>query len=72
MGELNLDISPRGLVGYYDGLLDGLVIDEADRDYVAKEDIPLLVTRTLMQSADDKERLARDCLDWVGRGCLNT
>jgi LPPG:FO 2-phospho-L-lactate transferase len=71
MGELKLDISPRGLVGYYDGLLDGLVIDEADRECVAEEDIPLLVTRTLMQSAEDKERLARECLEWVGRGCLN-
>jgi LPPG:FO 2-phospho-L-lactate transferase len=71
MGELNLDISPGGLVGYYGGLLDGLVIDEADRESAAKEDIPLLVTRTLMQSAEDKERLARECLEWVGRGCLN-
>ncbi len=72
MSELKLDISPRGLVGYYDGLLDGLIIDEADRESVAdKEDIPVLVTRTLMRSAEDKARLARECLEWVGRGCLN-
>ena len=37
-----------------------------------KEDIPVLVTRTLMQSAEDKARLARECLEWVGRGCLIT
>lgn len=70
MRELNLDISPRGLVGYYDGLLDGLVIDEADREAVTEEEIPVLVTRTLMQSGDDKGRLARECLEWAGRGSL--
>ncbi len=70
MRELNLDISPRGLVGYYDGLLDGLIIDEADRESVTEEEIPLLVTRTMMQSADDKGRLARECLEWAGRGSL--
>jgi LPPG:FO 2-phospho-L-lactate transferase len=70
MRELNLDISPRGLVGYYDGLLDGLVIDEADRVSMTEEEIPLLVTRTMMQSADDKGRLARECLEWAGRGSL--
>ncbi len=70
MRELNLDISPRGLVGYYEGLLDGLIIDEADRESVTEEEIPLLVTRTMMQSADDKGRLARECLEWAGRGSL--
>jgi LPPG:FO 2-phospho-L-lactate transferase len=70
MGELKLDISPGGLVGYYDGLLDGLVVDEADRESVTEEEIPVLVTRTLMQSAEDKIRLARECLEWAGRGCL--
>jgi LPPG:FO 2-phospho-L-lactate transferase len=70
MSELKLDISPSGLVGYYEGLLDGLVIDEADRELVTEEAIPVLVTRTLMQSAEDRIRLARECLEWVGRGCL--
>jgi LPPG:FO 2-phospho-L-lactate transferase len=65
MRELGLDISPQGLIRYYDGLLDGLVIDEVDRGW-AKEEIPVLVTRTLMQSPEDKARLAHDCLVWVG------
>ena len=70
MSELKLDISPRSLVGYYDGLLDGLVIDEADRELVIEEEFPVLATRTLMQSGEDEIRLARECLEWVGRGCL--
>jgi LPPG:FO 2-phospho-L-lactate transferase len=66
MNELELDISPRGLVGYYDGLLDGLVIDEVDRGRVrAEQRVSVLVTRTLMQSSEDKARLARDCLVWA-------
>jgi LPPG:FO 2-phospho-L-lactate transferase len=67
MTELGLDVSPHGLMAYYDGLLDGLVIDEADRGQVwAEEKVSLLITRTLMQSSEDKTRLAHECLVWLG------
>lgn len=70
MGELNLDISVQGLFTYYDGLLDGLVIDETDREQVAglaEQEKFTLMTQTIMNTPDDKVRLARECLDWVGR-----
>ncbi|MBN1202756.1 MAG: 2-phospho-L-lactate transferase [Anaerolineae bacterium] len=67
MGELGLDISPCGLCQYYAGLLDGLVIDTSDQDQPPAEGIPRLVTQTLMQSSEDKIRLAGDVIDWVGR-----
>ncbi len=66
MRELNLDISPQGLVRYYEGLLDGLVIDVSDRDAGPMPDLPLLETQTLMLSDDDKVRLSRDVMSWVG------
>jgi len=67
MGEMGLDISVHGLIRTYDGLLDGLIIDYTDRDQLqAGESIRVRVTQTLMQTADDKIRLARECLEWVG------
>lgn len=66
MAELDLDISPRGLVSYYDGLLDGLVVDAADKDAPRPDAVPVLVTRTLMQTDEDKIQLATEVLRWVG------
>jgi LPPG:FO 2-phospho-L-lactate transferase len=70
MGELNLDISVQGLLGYYAGLLDGLVIDATDREQVLADEPSIMITDTMMNTPDDKVRLARECLAWVGR--LNT
>jgi LPPG:FO 2-phospho-L-lactate transferase len=66
MRELDLDISPRGLVAYYNGLLDGIVIDTLDQDQTQAENTAVLVTETLMQSQEDKVRLAGDVIEWVG------
>ncbi len=63
--ELGLDISAAGVAHYYAGLLNGLVVDEADRAQTARGvDVPVLVTRTLMQSEDDKRRLAEEVIAW--------
>jgi LPPG:FO 2-phospho-L-lactate transferase len=68
MGELNLDISIQGLFTYYDGLLDGLVVDEMDRQQISVEHTHrTLITQTMMNTPADKVRLAQDCLAWVGR-----
>ncbi len=64
MKELGLEISPQGLMRYYAGLLDGLVIDESDADEALADSLPVLVTRTLMQSEDDKIRLATEVINW--------
>lgn len=66
MCELGLDISPDGLVTYYAGLLDGLVIDRSDSRPALAGAVSWLATHTLMQSDDDKVRLAEEVLEWVG------
>ncbi len=68
MGELALDISPDGLVRYYAGLLDGLVIDTGDPGARGEGAIPILETVTLMETNEDRVRLAREILSWVGSG----
>lgn len=65
MDELGLGIFPSDLVGYYAGLLDGLVVDTSDGEQIDGLDVPVLVTATLMTTNDDKIRLAEEILMWV-------
>lgn len=68
MREQGIEPTPAYLAGYYGELLDGLVIDQADRELAGQvTHLPVLVTQTLMMSSEDKVRLAGEVLDWVGR-----
>jgi LPPG:FO 2-phospho-L-lactate transferase len=65
MRELGIEATNRSIAAHYAGLIDGLVIDEADRS-----DEPGLVTRvarTLMHTLDDRETLARETLEFADR-----
>ena len=50
-------------------MIDGLVIDASDagdRELLrSRHDIEVMVTGTLMQTDDDRERLARETLDFA-------
>jgi LPPG:FO 2-phospho-L-lactate transferase len=51
--------SPRHVVGCYPGLIDALVVDEADADDLdGLGDVRPIVTRTLMSDTDARRRLA--------------
>lgn len=67
MPELGLDISVEGLWRFYEGLLDGLIIDVADAPQTMEDAKPMLVTYTLMDTDEEKVRLAREILAWVER-----
>ena len=64
MRELDLEPNAVSIARHYAGLIDGFVIDSEDRTLADAITIALRVTRTLMQSLDDKVALARDCLDF--------
>ncbi len=65
MGELGIPITSLAVAQHYAGLLDGYVLDECDRAQAAQIGLPTLVTDTLMQSLDDRLRLARETLDFA-------
>jgi LPPG:FO 2-phospho-L-lactate transferase len=65
MRELDLEVSSRTIAAHYAGLIDGIVIDEADAELAGGLDIPVHVTRTLMRSLADKEHLARAVLGFA-------
>jgi LPPG:FO 2-phospho-L-lactate transferase len=63
MAELGLDASVAGVASYYGNLIDGLVIDEADRNIQIPQHV--LVTDAWMRSIDDRVRLAKEVLSWM-------
>lgn len=67
MGELGIAANTRAIADHYADLLDGLVIDEADRAESASLALPVRVTATLMTSDEGRKRLARDVLDFAAQ-----
>jgi len=58
--------SPAHVASCYPGLIDALVIDEADLPAVAGSDVRLVVTRTLMSDVAAARRLAAASIDAAG------
>ena len=63
--ELGIETSPQAIADHYGDLLDGLVIDEADRSGELPATLPTRATRTLMQSLGDRDTLARITLEFA-------
>jgi LPPG:FO 2-phospho-L-lactate transferase len=66
MAELGVPADSTSIARHY-RFIDGLVIDEADRNEVGKLDVPALTTSTWMRSLEDRDRLAAECLDFAAR-----
>jgi LPPG:FO 2-phospho-L-lactate transferase len=58
--------TPAHVASCYEGLIDALVIDEADAPDGLPSSVRPVVTRTLMRDADARRRLAQDVLDAAG------
>ena len=68
MAELGLPIGAAAIARHYVDLLDLFVADEADADIVAELEIPVILTRTLMVTLEDRDALARGVLTAAARG----
>jgi len=66
MRELSIDASPLSVAGHYADVLDGFVLDETDAALASRFDVPVRIAPTLMRTLADKERLAREVLDFAG------
>jgi LPPG:FO 2-phospho-L-lactate transferase len=62
MAELGLPVDAAAVAAHYRAFLDVYIADEEDAAAVAGLDIPVALTRTLMQSLADREALARTVL----------
>lgn len=65
MAELGLPVSVGAVAEHYRGLIDGFVIDDLDAADGPHLGLPVAVTRTLMETLADRDRLARSVLDFA-------
>ena len=65
--ELGVERGCQGIARHYSGLIDALVIDDADAQAAADLGVHVLVTPTVMRSLDDKVALARECVALCAR-----
>ena len=62
LSELKQDCTPVTIARHYHDLIDGLIIDQADRYSAAALPIPVRVTDTFMRTVEDRERLASEAV----------
>ena len=67
MHELGVAVNTQAIAAHYRGLIDGLVIDEADAADEARAGVPVMVTRTMMRDLADRERLAGDVVAFADK-----
>ena len=65
LAELGVPATSASIARHYGGLLDALVLDEADATEAESVGVPCLVTKTLMTNDNDKQALARQVLDFA-------
>lgn len=63
MKELGLAPSSLTVRNHYDGLIDGMVLDERDAEIASHAGLPVRQCDTLMRSLEDRERVARCALE---------
>jgi LPPG:FO 2-phospho-L-lactate transferase len=66
MREMGLESSAAAVARYYGHLIDGFVYDCQDAGMAAEDGLRLLCTDTLMPSAAERERLAKEVLGFAG------
>lgn len=65
MVELGIDPTPAAIADHYQGLIDGIVVDDADAAFaptIGETGTAVLVTGTVMTDDCDKERLAAETI----------
>ena len=68
LAEMGLPASNRSIADQYKGLLTGMIIDKTDGDDANNQlEMPVLAVNTLMNSLEDRKRLAQDVLEFADR-----
>ena len=63
MRDLRLEVSSAAIASYYEGVIDGFVLDNSDAYLASQIPVATHVTSTLMKTTADKQRLAREVME---------
>ncbi len=66
MSELQLEQSSATIARFYEGIIDGFVLDKSEAHLAPQIGVATHVTATLMKTTADKQRLAREVLEFAG------
>jgi LPPG:FO 2-phospho-L-lactate transferase len=64
--EMGSEPTALAVAQHYGSLLTGFVLDRLDAHLAPQAGLPTLVTDTLMRTGQNRRRLAKDVLNWVG------
>ena len=67
MRELGVARSNAAIAHHYEGIIDGLIIDEADSADLDTITLPCIASATIMENLNDRIRLAQSVLDFGER-----
>jgi LPPG:FO 2-phospho-L-lactate transferase len=65
MRDLQMEVSSATIASHYEGLIDGFVLDSSDAYLAPQINVATHVTSTLMKTTADKQKLAREVLDFA-------
>lgn len=65
MSELRLEPSSASIAQFYEGIIDGFVLDKSEAHVASQIHVATHVTATLMKTPADKQRLAREVLEFA-------
>ncbi len=65
MAELGLPANAAAVADHYASLVDGFILDAADASLAGAIEVPVMTTQTVMNSLEDRERLAREALEFA-------
>ncbi|MBM0108149.1 2-phospho-L-lactate transferase [Steroidobacter sp. S1-65] len=65
MSELQLELSSASIARFYEGIIDGFVIDKSEAHVAPEIAVATHVTGTPMKTPVDKQRLAREVLEFA-------
>jgi len=68
MEEMGLEVNVMTIANHYGNLIDGLIIDNADKEYIQaieSSGIKVKVSNILMHDNDDKTRLAKEAIEFL-------
>ncbi len=66
MAELGVEVTPRAIAEHYRPLIDGFVLDKADKAEAASIAVPVRIASTLMTDLASKTALAQSAIDFCG------